>query len=150
MASSSAPTPDRYISELPPDRAEVVKKVRDVILANLPAGYEESMMWGMITYSIPLVRYPETYNGQPLAYLALAAQKNHFSLYLTCLYSDPAESEWLRSEFQRAGKKLDMGKSCVRFKKLEDLPLHVIGQAVALTPPDLYLRRYEAARGRAG
>jgi hypothetical protein len=150
MASSSAPTPEHYIDELPPDRAEVVSRVRDVIRANLPRGYQESMLWGMITYSIPLERYPNTYNGQPLTYVALAAQKNHFSLYLTCLYTDPAESEWFRSEFERAGRKLDMGRSCVRFRKLEDLPLDVIGQAVAQTPPDRYIERYEAAKGLGG
>ncbi len=106
------------------------------------------MTWGMPSYEIPLSRYPTTYNKKPLAYAALAAQKNYFSLYLMGVYAGSGEETSLRDEFEAAGKKLDMGKSCIRFTKLDDLPLHVIGKAIAATPVDDYIGRYEAARGK--
>lgn len=148
MAKSSATTVDEYLDELPADRREVVAGVRDVVVRNLPDGYRESIGFGMIGYVVPLERYPDTYNKQPLAYAALAAQKNHYALYLTMPNMDPEEAEWLRREFERAGKKLDMGKSCVRFRKLDDLPLDVIGRAIAGTPPDAFIARYEASRAK--
>ena len=86
----------------------------------MPAGYAESMAYGMIGWAVPLARYPNTYNGQPLGYVALAAQKNYFALYLTCAYQDAAEEAWLADAFARSGKKLDKGKSCVRFRRLEE------------------------------
>lgn len=148
MARSNAATVQEYLDELPEDRRAVVSAVREVILQNLPDGYKECLSFGMIGYVLPLERYPDTYNGQPLSYAGLAAQKNHYALYLTCSYMDPEREAWLRDAFQKAGKKLDMGKSCVRFKKLQDLPLDVIGQAVASTAPDAFIARYEAARRR--
>jgi hypothetical protein len=146
MVTSAAATVQAYLNELPEDRRAVVSAVRDVIVRHLPAGYREAMTWGMISYEIPLERYRDTYNGQPLSYVALAAQKNHFALYLMCVYGDPKQSAWLKEQFKEAGKKLDMGKSCVRFRRLEDLPLDVIGQVVAKTPPEKYIARYEAIR----
>ncbi len=146
MAKSSATTVEEYLNELPEDRRHVIATVRDVVLRNLPEGYRESFNWGMIGYEVPLERYPETYNGQPLSYMALAAQKSHYALYLTCVYQDPQKDAWFREEFKKAGKKLDMGKSCVRFRKLDDLPLDVIGQAVASTPPEDLIATYEAGR----
>lgn len=146
MASSKAATVEEYLQELPEDRRAVVSAVRDVVLANLPEGYRESMSYGMIGYSISLERYPDTYNGQPLVYAGLAAQKSHYALYLTCVTQDPDKDAWFREEFRRAGKKLDMGKSCVRFRKLEDLPLDVVGRAVAGTPPEELIASYEASR----
>ncbi|HEX8317951.1 DUF1801 domain-containing protein [Longimicrobium sp.] len=148
MASSKAATVEEYLQELPEDRREVVSTVRDVILRNLPDGYTETMAWGMITYGIPLERYPTTYNGQPLGYVALAAQKNSYSLYLLGAYMDPAQEEALLEAFRREGKKLDMGKSCVRFKKTADLPLDDIGQLIAATTPEQFIARYEASRAR--
>lgn len=148
MARSNATTVEAYLDELPEDRRAVVVAVRDVIRRHLPAGYEEGMNWGMISYEIPLARYPETYNGQPLSYVALAAQKHYYALYLMGVYADPAQEARLQEAFAEAGKKLDMGKSCLRFKKLEDLPLEAIGQLVAEVPPDAYIARYEAARQR--
>ncbi|HZF08762.1 MAG TPA: DUF1801 domain-containing protein [Thermoanaerobaculia bacterium] len=136
MVSSRAATVEAYLEELPEERRAVVTAMREVILQHLPAGYQETMNWGMISYEIPLKRYPKTYNGQPLSYAGLAAQKNHFALYLLGVYMNPAAQEWLRAEFQKAGKKLDMGKACVRFRKLADLPLEVRGQAVAKVPPE--------------
>ncbi len=148
MAKSSASTVDEYLAELPEDRRAVVSAVRDVVLRNLPEGYRESMAFGMISYGIPLERYPNTYNKQPLGYAALAAQKNYNTLYLMAPYQAPEHLEWLREEFERAGKKLDMGKSCVHFKKLDDLPLDVIGKSIASTPPDDFIAQYEAARAK--
>lgn len=145
MASSSAATAEEYLAELPPERREVVSAVRDVVLRNLPEGYREGMSFGMIGWSIPLERYPDTYNGQPLGYAALAAQKHYYALYLS-VYQDPQSEATFREEFARAGKKLDMGKSCVRFRKLDDLPLDVIGRTIATTPPEELIRRYEASR----
>ena len=148
MAKSAATTVDAYLDELPAERRRVVATVRDVVRANLPAGYEEAMRWGMISYEVPLARYPDTYNGQPLAYAALAAQKSHYALYLTCAYTDPAQAAWLERAFAAAGKRLDIGKSCVRFKRLEDLPLPVVGEAIASTPPDRFIALYEAGRAK--
>jgi hypothetical protein len=146
MVQSKASTVQEYLDQLPEERRAVVSAVRDVVVRHLPAGYREVMNWGMISYEIPLERYPDTYNGQPLSYVALAAQKNHFALYLMCVYGDPVQEAWLREQFKKAGKKLDMGKSCVRFRKLEDLPLDAIGRVVGGTTPEKYIARYEAIR----
>ena len=108
--------------------------MRATILAHLPAGYEESFEHGMLAYQVPLAVYPDTYNKKPLLYAALASQKGHMALYLCNVYGLPALRERFAAGFAAAGKKLDMGKSCVRFKKLADVPLAVIGEAVAATP----------------
>lgn len=149
MASSKAQTVEQYLRELPEDRRAVVSAVRDLVLRSLPAGYREAMGFGMITWGIPLEEYPDTYNGQPLGYAALAAQKNYYALYLMAPYPDAAREQWLRDEFARAGKKLDMGRSCLRFKKLDDLPLDVVGRVVASTPPAELIAQHEKARARA-
>lgn len=146
MISSKATTVEQYLDELPPERRQVIKEVRRTILENLPEGYEESMNWGMISYEIPLERYPDTYNKKPLGYAALAAQKHHYSLYLMGAYADGEQDAYLKQGFKKAGKKLDMGKSCVRFKKLDDIPLEVIGHVIASTTPDQYIEYYEESR----
>jgi hypothetical protein len=120
-----------------------------VILRNLPEGYEEGMGFGVIGYTIPVSVHSDTYNGQPLCYAGLAAQKNYCAVYLMGAYSDPKVDKALRDGFKKAGKKLDMGKSCIRFKSADDLPLDVIGRAVAALPPDAFIRRQDTAR-RAG
>ena len=148
MARSDAATVDEYLAELPPERRVVISAVRDLILKNLPQGYVERMTHGMISYDIPLARYPTTYNGQPLNYLALAAQKRHYALYLMGVYGQPDHERALRDAFEREGKKLDMGKSCVRFSTLEDLALQGIAQAIASTTPDEHIAAYEASRRR--
>ena len=104
------------------------------------------MQYGMISYFVPLSRYPETYNGQALSYVALASQKNYVSLYLTSIYGNGPAEAWFREEYAKSGKKPNMGKSCVRFKKLEDLPLDLVGRAIALESVDDFLQRYEASR----
>jgi hypothetical protein len=148
MVQSKAQTVDEYLDELPEERRAVVAAVRKVIKKNLPKGYQEAMAFGMINYAIPLDRYPNTYNGQPLCYAALAAQKNHFAVYLMCAYGSKEQEQKLRDSFAKAGKKLDMGKSCVRFKKLEDLALDAIGAAVAAVPVDKWITIYEASSKR--
>lgn len=146
MARSEASTVEDYLDELPPERREVVRTLRDVIRARLPEGFVETMNWGMITYEVPLETYPDTYNGQPLMYAALAAQKQYYAVYLTTPYQDPETASWLEDRFREAGKKLDMGKSCLRFRTLDDVPLHVLGDAVARFSPTEFIERYEAAR----
>ena len=122
MAKSKAKTVDEYLAELPEDRRAEIAIVRKVILANLPDGYQEMMQFGMIGYVVPLERYPVTYNGQPLMFAALASQKNYMSLYLMNICSDEAVEKWFVEGYKASGKKLDMGKACVRFKSLQDLP----------------------------
>ncbi|MGD9094198.1 MAG: DUF1801 domain-containing protein [Anaerolineales bacterium] len=146
MVSSKAKSVEQYLEELPPERREVVSAVRQMVLDNLPTGYQESMNWGMISYEIPLERYPDTYNKQPLGYVALSAQKHHYSLYLMGAYADSEQETYLKEGFEKAGKKLDMGKSCVRFKKLDDIPLDVIGDVIASTTPEQYIEFYEESR----
>ncbi|WHT21252.1 DUF1801 domain-containing protein [Crossiella sp. CA-258035] len=141
---SSANTVEDYLAELPPDRRETVAAVREVVLANLPEGYEEGMDFGMICWHVPLSRYPDTYNGHPLGYVALASQKQYLSLYLMGAYADGDD---FRARYEATGKKLNMGKSCVRFKKLADLPLELIGEVVAEVTPEQYIEIYEKARG---
>jgi hypothetical protein len=146
VAGSGAKTVREYLQELPEDRREVVSRVRDKILENLPAGFEETMNWGMISYEVPLSQYPDTYNKKPLMYMALAAQKNHYAVYSSGVYMDPLGESWLKEEFDRAGKKLDMGKSCIRFRKLEDLPLDVIGKISGALSVEDFIGVYEASR----
>ncbi|MHB0971826.1 MAG: DUF1801 domain-containing protein [Thermoanaerobaculia bacterium] len=148
MVQSKATTVDDYLDQLPDERREVVAKLRKFILKNLPKGYAESMAFGMIGYGIPLSKYPKTYNGQPLSFAALAAQKNYYALYLMPVYGDEAAEKKLRDGFAREGKKLDIGKSCIRFKKVEDLALDALAEAIRSTPPEALIAKYEASRKR--
>jgi len=148
MVMSKAATVTAYLAELPPERRKAISAVRQVIRANLPAGFKEVMGYGMITYVIPLSRYPDTYNGQPLCYAALASQKNFCSVYLMGVYGDPRRAAWFKEGFRRAGKKLDAGKSCVRFRQADDLPLDLIGEVIAGISVEEYIRRYEASRAK--
>lgn len=146
MVSSRATTVKEYLEELPDDRRKVIAKVRGVVNKHLPKGYKESMNWGMICWEIPLTRYPVTYNKQPLGCVALAAQKNNYTLYFTCTYADPAQAKRLEAAFKKAGKKMDMGKSCLHFKAVDDIPLDAIGEIIASTPPEKLIALYEASR----
>ena len=148
MVQSRAQTVKEYLTEIPADRRKEIETVRKIILANLPKGYEEGMDYGMIVYYIPLSRYPDTYNKHPLAVAALAAQKNYLSVYLNCVYGDAKYMQWFKKAYAASGKKLDMGKSCVRFKTADDLPLDVIGETVSKVPVDKYIEFYEAARNQ--
>ena len=146
MAQSDAQSVEEYLNELPPDRREAIAEVRGIILENLPEGYEEAMEFGMIGYVIPLETYPNTYNKHPLSYAALASQKNYMSLYLMNIYGDEGAKQWFTDQVQARGIKLNMGKSCIRFKRLNDLPLDLVGEAIAYTPVSDYIKFYEAAR----
>ncbi len=132
-----------YLSRLPTDHRVALTRVRDVVRRNLPPGFEEGLLFDMISWFIPPERYGHTYNGQPLIIAALASQKNYMALYLTGVYSDPAVSAWFANAFAATGKKLDMGKSCVRFRSLEDLPLDVIASAVSRVPVAAFITSYE-------
>ena len=139
-------TPEDYINGLSPERAEAIGALRALILDSPPEGYSEVMDFGMISFVIPLETYPDTYNGHPLMYAALASQKRHISLYLMNVYGDEDTLRWFTDGFAAAGKKLDMGKACVRFKSLDDLPLGLIRETVARTPVREYIDSYEASR----
>jgi uncharacterized protein YdhG (YjbR/CyaY superfamily) len=144
---SDANTVAEYLAKLPPDRREAIETVRQTILDNLPPGFEEAMNWGMITYQVPLERYPDTYNGQPLAYAALASQKNHMAVYLMNIYSSEESRLEFEAAYKATGKRFDAGKSCVRFRRLDDLPLELIGKVIASADVGSFITRYEEARG---
>ena len=142
--TSKAKTVAEYLKSLPADRRAAISAVRKAILDNLPKGYEECMSYGMIGYVVPHSIYPAGYPcdpSLPMPFVNLASQKNHMALYLMCCYGDPATNEWFVKAWRAAGKKLDMGKCCVRFKKLEDVSLDVIGQLIARMPVKSYLAR---------
>ncbi len=143
---SKAKTVEDYLSELDDSRRDAISAVRNVVLENLPDGYEEMMLFGMITYAIPLTTFSDTYNKQPLMYAALASQKRHMALYLTNVYGDESLETWFRERYLATGKRLDMGKSCVRFRKLDDLPLDLVGETIARTPVAEFLEIYKASR----
>lgn len=152
---SKATTVEEYLAGLPEDRRAALQAVRETILANLDADYEEGMSYGMIGYCVPHRVYPAGYHvdpKQPLPFAALASQKNYMSLYLSSLYvgAEPGETEnehgrWFREAWTATGKKLDIGKACVRFKKLADVPLEVVGEAIHRMPAKDYIRAYETA-----
>jgi hypothetical protein len=146
---SNAQSADEYVASLPDDRRETVAAVREVILRNLPAGYEEGMWHGMIAYYVPLERFGDTYNGEPLGLAGIASQKQYISLYLLSVYGDPETERWFRREWEASGRKLNLGKSCVRFRRLEDVPLDVVGETIARADLDAYLERHRAVRGSA-
>lgn len=142
---SEATTVEAYLADLPADRREAIAAVRAVILENLPDGYVESMNWGMITYEVPLEIYPDTYNKQPLMFAALASQKNHMAVYLTSIYALPGKAGEFEAAYRATGKRYDVGKSCVRFRKLDDLPLDLIGETIAAVDVETFVRDAGAA-----
>ena len=143
---SSATTVEEYLAELSEDRKAAIEAARQVILKNLPEGYEEVMNWGMITYQVPLETYPDTYNKKPLMYAALAAQKNHIAVYLTAIYMNEKASQEFETAYRATGKKYDVGKSCVRFKELVDLPLELVGESIASLQVSEFVERVKEAR----
>ncbi len=145
---SKATTVDAYLAELPADRRAAISAVRKVILKNLSKGYAEGMQYGMIGYFVPHSVFPPGYHcdpSQPLPFACLASQKNYMSLYLGCVYGDSEYAKWFHEAWAKTGKKLDMGKSCIRFKRLDDLPLDVIGETIKRIPAKKYIEYYEAA-----
>jgi uncharacterized protein YdhG (YjbR/CyaY superfamily) len=141
---SQSTTVQEYLASLPEDRRAALAMVRQVILEKLPRGYEEVMNWGMICYQVPRSACPQTYNGQPLMYAALASQKNHMAVYLTAVYMDDSSRRDFEAKYRATGKRMDMGKSCVRFRRLDDLPLDVVGNAIAWMPMKEFVERVTA------
>jgi hypothetical protein len=145
---SKATTVQQYLAELPADRRSAIESVRAVILKNLDPLYEEGMQYGMIGYYVPHRVYPPGYHcdpKQPLPFVSLASQKNYMAVYLGCVYGDPERERWFRETWAKTGKKLDMGKVCVRFKKLEDLALEVVGESIRRVPARVFIEKYESA-----
>jgi hypothetical protein len=145
---SKATTVAAYLAELPEDRRAAINALRAVILKNLDKDYEEGIQYGMIGYYVPQRVYPAGYHcdpKQPLPFAGLASQKNHMALYLMCVYGSENHREWFESAWAKTGKKLDMGKSCVRFKRLDDLALDVIGEAIRRVPAQKYIEACESA-----
>jgi len=143
---SEAKTVEQYLAELPEDRKAAVEVVRALVLENLPVGYEEAMNWGMITYQVPLEVYPDTYNKQPLVYAQLASQKNYMTLYLMGIYGREEKAEDFEAAYRATGKRYDVGKSCVRFRSLDDLPLPLIGETIAAFQVNEFVSMAKAAR----
>jgi hypothetical protein len=144
---SKAKTVAEYLEALPSDRREALAAVREVILKNLDRDFEEGMQYGMIGYYVPHRVYPAGYHcdpNQPLPFAGLASQKNYMSLYMMCIYGDSRQLVQFRRDWAKTGKRLDMGKSCIRFKKLDDLPLDVIGKAIARVKAKNYIAICEA------
>jgi hypothetical protein len=148
MIQSKATTVKEYLDWLPEDRRKEISRVRSTIRKHLPKGYEEAITYGMIAYQLPKKMLPETYNGQPLCYAALAAHKNYNTLYLMGAYGSARLKADLQKAFDKAGLKLDMGKSCVHFKTADDLPLPAIGKVISAVPPTKYKQIYEQSRAR--
>jgi hypothetical protein len=149
---SKATTVEQYLAELPEDRRNALEAVREVILASLDKDFEEGIQFGLIGYFVPHRVYPAGYHcdpKQPLPFAALASQKNYMSLYLMCVYGTSDHSTWFQDAWAKTGKKLDMGKSCIRFKRVEDLALDVIGEAIRRMPARKYIEICEASLKKA-
>lgn len=146
MVASGATTVAEYLKALPEDRRREIAKVRTLVRKHLPSVFKECMQYGMISWVIPLARYPETYNQQPLAIASLASQKNYASLHLLGVYAIEAERKRFESGYRKSGKKLNMGKSCVRFANCDDLALDVIADTISRVTVDALIGAYEASR----
>ena len=146
MAKAPA-TPEEYLAALPEDRRHALEVLRATILKNLGKGFEEGIQYGMIGYFVPHSVYPNGYHcdpRQPLPFASIASQKSHIGIYLFCIYTEEGEAERFREEWLATGKRLDMGKSCVRVKKIEDVPLDVLGRAIKRATLKRFVASYEA------
>lgn len=145
---SAATTPDQYISELPEDRKIAMEQLRKFVLDNLPAGFKEVMSYGMLGYCVPHEIYPNGYHcnpKDPLPFFAMASQKNSINIYHMMLYADKDLHDWFVAEYPKYSKsKLDMGKSCIRFKKTADIPYDLIGELMSKVTLDQWIERYES------
>jgi hypothetical protein len=146
MSKQRARTVAEYLAALPPERRKVIAAVRKLVRGALPRGYREGIGWGVISYEVPLAVYPDTYNGHPLCYVALAAQKNYYALYLMCVYGDKQVAARFKAAYKERGMKLDMGKSCVRFKRLEHLHLDAVRDVIAAVPMARYIAAAKAVK----
>lgn len=146
---SNAKTPDEYIASLPDGRKQIISDIRDAINNNMPKGFEEIMSYGMIGWVVPHSMYPAGYHcapQTPLPFLNLASQKNHIAVYHMGLYSSPKLMEWFQAEWPKnSEKKLDMGKSCIRFKKIDAVPLDLLGELASKMTPQDWIKLYEQA-----
>ena len=144
---STATTPDEYIASLPEERKEAMQQLRKVILEQLPEGFSEEMQYGMLGFVVPHTLYPSGYHCNPkiaLPFMGLASQKNFIALYHMGIYSDENLLQWFTSEYPKHSKrKLDMGKSCIRFKKMEEIPYELIGQLAGKMTPEEWIELYE-------
>lgn len=146
MAQSTDTSISNYLKELSPERGRVVKKVRQCIVGILPPGFVETINWGIISYEVPLIMFPQTYNRKPLQYRALAAKKNHYAIYLMCVYAGSRYLTMLKEGYHSAGIELDMGESCLRFRSLDQLHLPTLKKVIAACSVDNFIRIYQAAR----
>ena len=136
-----------YLASLAPERRAVIEEARALVHKHISKGYAEFMNWGVINWGIPLEEFADTYNGQPLCYVALAAQKNYNSFYLMGAYDGSNGAKLLTDAFKKAGKRLDMGKCCLRFKHLDDLELTSVAKLIAMSTPKDYIAYYKRTRG---
>lgn len=150
MFQNKAKTVAEYLDGLPSGQREAVSATRDLVRKHLPKGYVEEMNWGAITWVVPLSKFPDTYNGQPLTYAALASRKGGVSLYLMAVYGNTERAAAFKEAFKRDGKKLDMGQACVRFKTLDDLSLDGVKLAITTATPDEYIHWYVMSRAVRG
>ena len=146
MAAKRSDAVSRLLAGVPPEKRGVMSALRDAVAEKLPSGYEEIVQGKLIAYVVPLSRLAKTYNGHPLWYAAIAAQKNYVTLHLMSVYADAKEMAFLRAGFAKAGKRLDIGKACIRFKKLDDVPLDAIAASIARVPMEAYVARYESVK----
>ncbi len=138
-----------YLSKLPDDRREMIEALRKVILKNIDKPFEEGLQYGMVGYYLPHSVYPDGYHcdpEKPLPFASIGSQKNNISLYLFCVYLNPEIQAWFVEEWKKTGKRLDMGKSCIRIKKLEDIPLPLIGKLFKRIKAKAFIKSYEAGR----
>ena len=145
--TSSPASAESYVAALPEQRREFVSALREVVLANLQPGFEEGIEYGMLSYHVPVESFPDTYNGRPLGLAALASRKSYVSLYLMSVYGDGEEESWFRDRWRASGQRLDMGRACVRLKRLEDLPLDVVGEAISRTSVERVIASHERRHG---
>jgi hypothetical protein len=149
-ARSARPaTVDAYLDSLAPGKREVIAGALEFVRANIPGGYAEFMSWGVINWGIPLSEFANTYNGHPLCYVALGANKNNVSLYLMGSYGDARQTDFLKDEFKKAGKKFDMGKSCLHFKALGDLETNSVAKVIGMVTAEQFLENYKKMKGLA-
>jgi uncharacterized protein YdhG (YjbR/CyaY superfamily) len=146
---AEAQTPDTYVAQLPDDRKDAIQKLRKVILNNLPEGFEETMSYGMLAYVVPHSLYPDGYHCNtklPLPFMNLASQKNYISVYHSGFYASAKVYEWFVSEYPKhTAQKMDIGKCCIRFKKLDDIPYDLIGQLAGKMTVDEWVKFYETS-----
>ena len=141
-------TPEEYINSISEDRKEIITRLRDTIKQSLPKGFEETISYGFLSFVVPHSIYPKGYHCDPkqaLPFISIASQKSHIAIYHMGIYAEPKLLEWFTNEFPKySSKKLDMGKSCIRFKKAEDVPIKLIGELAKKMSPMDWINLYES------